>query len=123
MDKIKSEQETAEEKEKYTLDEYAEEKKLDKEFLKELGLKNGKNSVAIPYFDEEKNLIATRFRNNPLYEPRFYWDTNSKINLYGLNKLNDYIDDYIVIVEGESDTQTLWCYGIQSIGVPRSNKL
>ena len=124
MKNIKSEQKITDTlQKKYTLDDYAREKKLDKEFLEKLRLTSGKNSVAIPYYDEDKKIIATRYRNNPLNEPRFYWEEGSKTNLYGLWKLKDYKKDYIVIVEGESDTQTLWLHGIQTIGVPRSNKL
>lgn len=123
MKEIKSESETTkEEKKTYTLEDYASEKKLDKEFLEKLGLKNKKYNISIPYYDEAEKIIATRYRNSPLNKPRFYWEEGSKTNLYGLWKLKDYKGDYIVLVEGESDTQTLWFHGIQAIGVPRSNK-
>lgn len=108
---------------KYTLEDYAKEKKLSMKFLEDLGLKNKVYNIAIPYYDEGKKEIAIRYRNNPLNKPRFYWKEGSKTNLYGLWKLKDYKSDYIVIVEGESDTQTLWFHDIQAIGVPRSNKL
>ncbi len=32
--------------------------------------------------------------------------------------MKQYTDEYIVLVEGESDAQTLWSYGVQAIGVP-----
>lgn len=108
---------------KITLDDYSSEKKLPIEFLEKLGLKNEKNSIAIPYFNEDKKLTTIRYRHHPFSLKRFSWETGSTTNLYGLWKLKDYKDDYIVIVEGESDTQTLWYHGIQAIGVPRSNKL
>lgn len=107
---------------KYTLDDYASEKDLPLDFLEDLGLKNEKNNISIPYLDEEKRLIATRYRNHPFNPQRFLWSKGAKTNLYGLWKLKGYKNDYIVIVEGESDTQTLWYYKIQAIGVPRSDK-
>lgn len=111
---------------KYTLEDYAKEKKLPMDFLKELDLKNERyNKITIPYYDEDKKVIATRYRNNPLTskkEERFFWKTGSITKPYGLWKLKDYKNDYIVLVEGESDTQTLWLYEIQAIGIPRSIK-
>lgn len=102
----------------YTLEEYANEKKIPINELKDLGLANSDNDVRIPYFDTDNKLIATRFRHNPDSKQRFTWEKGSKANLYGLWKLSDFTDEYIVLVEGESDTHTLWHYGVQAIGVP-----
>lgn len=63
--------------------------------------------------------MATRYRNHPSNPQRFTWKKGSKTILYGLWRLKQYTDDYIVLVEGESDAQTLWYYGVQAIGVPR----
>ena len=54
----------------------------------------------------------------------FQWknDSKEKNPPYGLWKLKDFPDDYIVIAEGESDTQTLWGYKVPALGIPRSNK-
>ena len=70
MNYIKSDkQEITEEKKKiqeqYTLDDYAKEKKLDKKFLKELGLENGKNNIYFPYYNIDNTLLAVRYRNSP----------------------------------------------------------
>ena len=62
--------------------------------------------------------MATRYRNHPSNPQRFSWKKGSKTILYGLWRLKQYADDYVVLVEGESDAQTLWYYGIQAIGVP-----
>lgn len=62
--------------------------------------------------------MATRYRNHPNNPQRFTWKKGSKTILYGLWRLKQYTDDYIVLVEGESDAQTLWYYGVQAIGVP-----
>lgn len=103
----------------YTLEDYANEKNLKTEFLEELGLKNGKNSVAIPYYNIDNSLLAIRYRNNPLNLPRFYWSKGAKTVPYGLWKIPEFTEDYIVLVEGESDAQTLWYHNIQAIGIPR----
>ena len=108
---------------KYTVNDYSKEKKIPEKFLEELGLKDEEYNISIPYYDEKKKVIATRYRNHPFNPDRFYWKKGSEAVLYGLDKLKDYKDDYITLVEGESDTQTLWYYGIQAIGVPRSIKL
>lgn len=102
----------------YTVTEYAREKHLPVEFLASLGLSNGNKNVVIPYFDTDNNVMATRYRNHPNNPQRFSWKKGSKTILYGLWKLKEFNDDYIILVEGESDTQTLWYYGAQALGVP-----
>lgn len=62
--------------------------------------------------------MATRFRNHPTNPQRFSWKKGSKTILYGLWKLKEFNDDYIILVEGESDAQTLWYYKAQALGVP-----
>lgn len=105
--------------EKTPLQEYSILKLLPTDFLENLGVKNGyNNAVQIPYFDEEGNCTALRFRQLP---KGFIWKKNSQISLYGLWKLKDFSDDYIILVEGESDAQTLWFNNIQAIGVPGAN--
>lgn len=105
----------------YTLQQYADEKKLDIDFLKNtLFLENATNctSIKIPYFDEEWSQIAVRYRNNPKSKNRFWWSKNSKANLYGLQFLTQIPDEYVILVEGESDTQCCWYDGIYALGVP-----
>lgn len=107
----------------YKLEDFAREKHLNINNLKLLGLSNGYNRIQIPYYDEQGNVIATRFRFNPNEDSnRFAWKKGSKINLYGLNGLKEIAsNDYIVVVEGESDALTLWSYGIPCVGVPGAN--
>lgn len=104
----------------YTLEDYSKEKKLPLDFLKGLGVKDTKyNNVAIPYYNIDKTINSTRYRNNPLSKKRFYCPKGTKTVPYGLWKIQEFTNDYIVIVEGESDAQTLWYYNIQAIGIPR----
>lgn len=103
---------------KYTMEDYSIEKKLPLEFLKELGITNNEYNMRIPYYDFNKTLIAEKYRNHPIYPDRFFYSKGFKTNLYGLWKLNDFSNEYIILVEGESDAQTLWYYNIQALGVP-----
>jgi P4 family phage/plasmid primase-like protien len=107
----------------YSIDDYSSEKNLPIDFLKKQGLENSDNTVAIPYFDEKGDVIAVRHRNFPNSKKRFWWQKGSKTNLYGLWKLKDYTDDYVVVVEGESDAQTLWLYNAQALGVPGASNV
>jgi DNA primase len=107
-----------------TLQEYATKKHLPYNYLKtNLGLEGEKNRIVIPYRDENDELIATRYRyintNNMKNKSKFAWSKGSKVQLYGLWGLKYNPDDYIVLVEGESDTQSLWYNGIYALGVPR----
>lgn len=102
----------------YTIEDYSKEKKLPLYYLKSLGIDNGNKSVKIPYYGLNNEIISTRYRNNPINPNRFKWNRNSKMIPYGLWKLNDFDEDYIILVEGESDTQTLWYNGIQALGIP-----
>jgi hypothetical protein len=106
-----------------TVAQYAEAKRLDPEFLHGLGLMdiflNGTPAVRIPYFDTDgRTIAATRFRL-ALTGDRFQWKKGSKQTLYGLNRLEDArTAGFIVLVEGESDVQTLWSHGIPALGLP-----
>ena len=108
------------------LQNYAASKQLPMGFLKELGLSNrnyqGKPAVRIPYFDENGEEIAVRFRvalEMSEDGDRFRWRTGSKAQLYGLWRMEGIRKaGYVVLVEGESDTQTLWYHKIPALGIP-----
>ena len=42
---------------KYTIEDYAKEKKLQIEFLEEIGLKNAEYNITIPYYNEDKKVL------------------------------------------------------------------
>jgi hypothetical protein len=113
-----------------TLEEYADLKNLPVQFLNKLGLEQifylGSPAVRIPYFNENRDIIATRYRINinrtEEIDDRFRWKTRTKPALYGIWRIQEAIKKgYVVIVEGESDTQTLWFYDIPAVGVPGAN--
>ena len=103
--------------EEYTVSTYSKEKKLPEEWLKEeWGLKNLKHYIGIPYFNKERKLIGTRKRGA---NKDFKWNQNSKLWLYGIQNIEKILQkEYVVLVEGESDTHTLSYYGIPVLGVP-----
>jgi hypothetical protein len=77
---------------------------------------NGIPVVRIPYFDATGAEASVRFRIALDGKDRFRWRTGSKPCLYGLNRLGDARE--IIIVEGESDAQTLWQNGFAALGLP-----
>lgn len=110
----------------YTLEHYSIEKMLDKEFLKNdckvEDYPKG-DRIVFKYFDENGELISVRYRFNPIRDKRFAWRQGDKIIPYGLWRLNEFKEDYIVLVEGESDAQTLWYHGYPALGIAGANNL
>jgi hypothetical protein len=107
-----------------TLAQYAEAKGLPIAFLEGLGLreirKQGGRAVAIPYRDLAGREVATRLRVALTGPTRFRWEKKgSKPCLYGLDRLTEArTKGSVVLVEGESDSHTLWYHGIPALGIP-----
>jgi hypothetical protein len=110
-----------------TLRQYAKAKRLPKKFLRELGLRTmfylDRRVVRIPYFDTNSNEIATRFRlvleRSDERDDRFRWRKHTRPVPYGLWRLEKAkAAGYVVVVEGESDPQTLWLHGVPALGIP-----
>jgi hypothetical protein len=111
-----------------TLDAYADNKKLPKDFLQHLGLStiylNGTPAVSIPYKDTEGRATAVRFRlalkAHPQTDGRFTWSRKGTTpSLYGLWRLERMRGSAsITLVEGESDAQSLWLYDRPALGLP-----
>jgi DNA-binding Lrp family transcriptional regulator/5S rRNA maturation endonuclease (ribonuclease M5) len=88
---------------------------------------NGIPQVHMPYFDKNGKKVGNRIRTSLNGTNRFIWSKGSRPTLYGLlwmdKPLQDCIengdrDNYLILVEGESDAQTLWSYGYPALGVP-----
>jgi hypothetical protein len=110
-----------------TLESYAKAKGLPVEFLQKQGLRNQRYqsapAVRIAYSDEAGQETAVRFRialeKTGAGDDRFRWRTGSKAGLYGLWRLDAIRKaGYVVLVEGESDAQTLWYHDEPALGVP-----
>jgi hypothetical protein len=110
-----------------TLENYAAAKGLPVEFLRKQCLRDqkyqGQPAVRISYRGVDGAEEAVRFRTalnkSEEGEDRFRWRIGSKALPYGLWRLNAIRRArYVVLVEGESDAQTLWYHGIAALGVP-----
>src|SRR5829696_6942041 len=83
--------------------------------------------VRIPYLKADGAEGAVRFRlalekAEDGSDNRFRWRKGSKLLLYGLWRLGQAREaGYVVLVEGESDAQTLWYHGLPALGVPGAN--
>ena len=109
----------------YTMEQYSFEKKLPVEFLQEKcrisndkERKNGISYMKIPYFLEDgtEATFRKRFANK---EFKWRYGSSGKICLYGEWMLPDIRKaGYTCLVEGESDSQSMWYMGISTLGVP-----
>jgi hypothetical protein len=114
-----------------SLETYAAAKRLPVEFLRDIGLSDlhnyqGRPALRIPYLDGDGTEQAVRFRlalsRGTEGDNRFRWRKGSKPTLYGISRLDQAREvSYVVLVEGESDAQTLWHHGIPAVGVPGAN--
>ncbi len=111
-----------------TLENYASAKGLSVEFLRKLELSDkkyqGEPAIRIPYRDEHGEEKSIRFRtalekSEDSTDNRFRWRSGSKAMLYGLWRLEKIRKaGYVVLVEGESDAQTLWYHKLPALGIP-----
>jgi hypothetical protein len=104
-----------------SLAQYAGTKRLAVDFLKTTfsvseRKRGGRVSLRLPYMDRDGKETAVRYRI-ALTGDKFRWATCSKLSLYGLWRLDPAARD-VILVEGESDTQTLVYHGIAALGVP-----
>lgn len=108
----------------YDLEQYAFEKKLPVEFLKNafklstITTQGGIKLLKIPYFNENGEEITFRRRGA---NKTFTWKKGSagKIcpyNEWNIEKIRK--SGYCILVEGESDTQTLTFLGFPALGIP-----
>ncbi len=114
-----------------TLENYSAAKGLPAEFLQKLGLRDQNYrkrpaAVRIPYRDADGQEIAVRYRTalekSEEGDERFRWRAGDKAHLYGLWRMEAIRKaGYVVLVEGESDAQTLWYHGISALGIPGAN--
>ena len=75
----------------------------------------------IPYFDEQKVLVFTRYCTSLPPKGRFIKKRGSKPVLYGLWKLKEAVKaKSVVLVEGESNCHTLWFNKFPALGLPEA---
>jgi hypothetical protein len=103
-----------------TLVEVAAAKGLPADFLSELGWQNarwvGRPAVAIPYSDVDGTTLYRRYRIRLNGPDHYRSPKGSKAAPYGLNRLAT--KARAILVEGETDTATLWYAGLSALGIP-----
>lgn len=108
----------------FTLSEYSFSKRLPEDFLKDTCLastskdRTGVRWLKMPYRAEDGSVPVFRKRYG---NKEFRWSAGSsgKLILYGEWRLPEIRQQgYVVLVEGESDTQTLWYLKFAAMGVP-----
>lgn len=109
--------------ESYTLEQYSADKKIPVDFLRDVckvgtgtdrsdGTKYVKTVYASPYQDA---IFRKRYGKKMF---KWGYGARGKICLYGEWRIEEFQrDGWAVLVEGESDTQSLWYMGIPAIGV------
>ncbi|MEG1891505.1 MAG: AAA family ATPase [Clostridia bacterium] len=111
----------------HTLAEYASAKALPVDFLKSLGLVDGivydMHCVKIPYYDADGSCVGIKQRFHPLNSMRFGWDKGNKPIPYGawLKQVKE--AKALILVEGESDSQSLWMHSFPALGIPGAGNL
>ena len=123
--KLEGEKEKKAELANYSLQQYSFEKKLPEDFLKKVcSLSTEKDYyqkntyLKIPYFLEngQKAVFRKRYGNKEFRWPK---GSKGKIPLYGEWRLTEIRNaSYVVLVEGESDTQSMWYMNFPCLGVP-----
>jgi hypothetical protein len=108
-----------------TLEDYAAAKQLPIEFLQKQGVSQinlgnpSRPVLRIPYYDERGDEAAMRFRLRLHGKDRFKWRKGSKPMLYGLQRLEKIRKvGWVILVEGESDWQTLRYHRFPVIALP-----
>jgi hypothetical protein len=110
-----------------TLKNYAAYVGLPVEHLEALSLEQyyrlGKPAVRMPYLDEAgEEVLLVRSRVSLTGKPKILTRKGDKHRLYGLWKLEEAREaGYAVLVEGESDAQTLWFHDVPGVGIPGAN--
>lgn len=115
--------------EPYTLAQYAFEKRLPEEWLKDqccLQTKKDRSGVQyiyIPYFRADRSEATYRKRYG---KKQFRWKygAGKDLCMYGMWKLESIQQaGYAALVEGESDSQSMWYMEISTLGVPGASMM
>lgn len=109
-----------------TLREYAMAKDLPLDMLKGMALEDcnygGSGAVRMPYLDENAQVVANRVRLSMYGDVKFRWKNGDDPVLYGLWLMDRAREKgYVVLVEGESDMQTMHFHGEPALGIPGAN--
>ncbi len=104
---------------KLTLKTFADAKKLPIELLIKEGVEDDRRGVRFAYYDLAAELIGYKLRTGGT--PPFIWEKKPPA-AYGIWRLYEaHKAGSLYLVEGESDTLTLWHYRQPALGIPGAN--
>jgi hypothetical protein len=106
-----------------TLEEYSAAKKLPIDFLLRIGVRQDSYkklpAIRIPFFNEHGQPQTVQFRTSMRCKEDKYLKKGTKVCLYGANSASQLKNvGWAVIVDGPSDTQTLWYHNVPTFGLP-----
>ncbi|MGI0011817.1 MAG: toprim domain-containing protein [Nitrososphaera sp.] len=79
-------------------------------------------AISIPYWDEEWREAQQRYRVALKDSDKYRWKKGTQIRPYGVWRLGEArAKGFIIIVEGETDSATLWQHGFPALGLPGAN--
>lgn len=106
-------------RDRLSLAELAVAKGIPEAFLRELGLREEGDGVEIPYRDSGGVVVGRKKRMAQNAKPRFLWSRETRLMAYGIDRLGAARKEkYLFLVEGESDSWTLWHHGVSALGIP-----
>lgn len=113
----------------YSVGQYVLEKRLPENFLvNDCCLQTKKDNqgvqyLYIPYFNEASNEVTYRKRYGGK-QFRWKYGAGKNICMYGEWKMEQVrVAGYVALVEGESDSQSMWYMGISTLGVPGASMM
>lgn len=111
--------------EQVTIDVFADLKGLDQDILKNNGWQDDARGILVPFYNEKREVIATKVRCKYQGKPKYYFlpaPNDIKNPMYGLHWLPDYTSaEPLYICEGETDALTMRQAGYQVLGVTGVN--
>jgi hypothetical protein len=79
-------------------------------------------AVRMPYLGEGGEQVLTRYRVSLTGKPKVKTKSGDKHRLYGMWRLEEARKaGYVLLVEGESDSQTAWYHEVPALGIPGAN--
>lgn len=117
MEKADLRSETAERKP--TLRSFALSRRLRAGALEAHGVKDCEQGIAIEYRERDGSLLFHKYRVKEHGPDHYRADKGSRLVPYGLWRLGDFGErEGLILVEGETDTWTLWQEGYAALGLP-----
>ena len=98
----------------YTFDDYYEQYKIDSSFLKLLDIKETDRGIEIPFFNADNELLAIKV----LQRKESKWKRESIAIPYGLWKIAEFNNTYIIVTETENDVIACWYNKVQAVAFP-----